>query len=81
MYATTDIDEAAYLIAEGFSLRRTQPPSSGDDLVTFIFPESDDLSDAVAAWEDRYVQPVHSDVGRFSDARQDLFRRVREVRG
>lgn len=81
MYATRSIDEAAWLIADGFTLQRVRPPAADDGLVVFLFPESDDLQDAVSAWESRYVEPVQGDVGRFSDARQDLFRQVREVRG
>lgn len=81
MYSTTNLDEAAYLVAKGFILRRTEPPVTDDDLVTFTFQESDTLPEAVSAWENRYANPVRVDAARFADARQDLYRRVREVLG
>lgn len=83
MFSTQSIDEAAYLISRGFALRRARPPTPDEDqsLVTFLFRESEDLRQAVSDWENRYVEPVEGDIGRFADARYDLFRRVREVRG
>lgn len=81
MFTTTDLDLAAYLIAKGFSLQRTRPPEPDEELLHFVFSDSEDLRQAVSDWNNRYFEPITADAAELLDARERLYRRVREVRG
>lgn len=79
-YSTDSLDLAAWLVCQGFPLQRLDPPSPSSPRphARFIFPETDDLRDAVSAWESG--QPVvGTDLRRYISVKKDLYRRARSV--
>ena len=79
-YSTDNLDLAAWLVCQGFSLQRPDPPAQDSmrRLTRFVFHGSDALSEAVATWESG--QPVpDTDLRRYISTKKDLYRRARSV--
>lgn len=79
-YHTDNLDLAAWLVCQGFTLQRLDPPpaSAPRQLTRFAFTETDDLADAVTAWESG--QPVlGTDLRRYIVIKRDLYARARAV--
>lgn len=81
-YSTDSLDAAAWLVCQGFSLLRLDPPdaSSSKPHARFIFPLSEELSEAVSVWESG--QPIAgTDLRRYISVKKDLYHRARQVVG
>lgn len=80
-WSTKDIDLAAFLATEGLKPDRLQPPPrySGDRFVTFVYEPSETLREAVERWQGN--EPLRLDLRDFLEARMDLYREMKEVRG
>ena len=81
-YSTDNLDLAAWLVCQGFSLQRLDPPApdSTKRLTRFVFDHSDALSEAVATWDSG--QPVRdTNLRRYISTKKDLYRRARHVAG
>ena len=79
-YSTESLDLAAWLVCQGFSLQRLDPPApdSPRPLTRFVFDHTDALSEAVTAWDSG--QPVRdTDLRRYIGVKRDLYRRARIV--
>ncbi len=79
-YSTESLDLAAWLVCQGFSLQRLDPPAQDAPkrLTRFVFDHSDALYEAVTTWESG--QPVRdSDLRRYIDVKKGLYRRARIV--
>ncbi len=79
-YITDRLDLAAWLVCQGFALQRLDPPapSAPRPHARFVFPATEELSEAVSAWE--RGQPIHgTDLRRFVSVKKDLFARARRV--
>ncbi len=77
---TDSLDLAAWLVCQGFTLHRLDPPpnSAPKQHTRFVFPSTEDLNIAVSAWESS--QPVlGTDLHRYINVKQDLYRRARSV--
>lgn len=80
LYTTESLDLAAWLVSQGFPLHRLDPPSdpTTKPLTRFVFPNTDDLADAVSLWESG--QPViGTDLRRYVSVKKDLYRRARQL--
>ena len=79
-YSTENLDLAAWLVCQGFSLHRLHPPptSAQRQLTRFVFPRTDELHSAISAWESG--QPVlGTDLRRYITIKKDLYSRARRV--
>ena len=79
-YSTESLDLAAWLVCQGFPLHRIDPPSRSNPKphASFVFPESEDLSEAVSTWESG--QPIlGTDLRRYISVKRDLYGRARSV--
>ena len=79
-YRTESLDLAAWLVCQGFSLHRIDPPSRSNPKphASFVFPDSEDLSEAISSWESG--QPIlGTDLRRYITIKRDLFSRARLV--
>ena len=81
-HSTDNLDLAAWLVCQGFSLQRLDPPAQDSlkRLTRFVFDHSDALSEAVTTWESG--RPVRdTDLRRYIGVKKDLYRRARRVAG
>lgn len=79
-YGTDNLDLGAYLLCRGLSLRRLEPPAPTADRphARFIFPRTQELTDALTDWESG--QPLRGiDLRRYLSVKKDLYRRARRV--